>query len=146
MSTRIFYPKTLDRGGPVSYTEPVQPEITVSWHEIQAFLAGNPGPGARRKLTIGEMRHSMGMPRYFLDRAFTFDGARFRQLETLCVQHGLRQDIREVPGPDGKGNIVLNDKDGTYLGRLTTVGLTLTPQRFTESLFTAIVSLYFDHA
>lgn len=87
----------------------------------------------------------MGMPRYFLDRPFMFDEAGLARLNGLTEQYGLRQDVREPPG-NGAGNIVLFDRDGVYLGRLTTTGLTLTPQRFTEALFAAILGLYLDHA
>ncbi len=112
------------------------------WKEIQSFLATDPKPNDYRKLSVGEIRHSMSMPRYFLDHPLRFDSPTMELVRKMVERHRLNLDIREEPDGGPEGNIVINGPEGNYYGRITTKGLTLTPQRFGEEFFRDVMRLY----
>lgn len=122
--------------------DPPEDRYTTLWTEIQDFLASDPKPDQFKTLSHGQIRHSMSMPRYFLDQPLRFDEGAIDRVHHLVRSHRLRLDIREDADGVDQGNFVLFDEGGNYLGRITTKGLTLTPQRFTEGFFRDVLSLY----
>jgi hypothetical protein len=116
--------------------------LSALWVDIQAFLASDPKPNDGKTLSHGNIRHSMSMPRYFFDEPICFDEATLKKIGETADRHELRLDVREESDGKERGNFVIFDREGNYLGRITTKGLTLTPQRFGEALFREIMSLY----
>jgi hypothetical protein len=116
--------------------------LATLWVDIQAFLASDPKPNDGKTLSHGNIRHSMSMPRYFFDKPLRFDEATMKKIDVMSERHRLRLDVREESDGKEQGNFVIFDREGNYLGRITTKGLTLTPQRFGEGLFREIMSLY----
>jgi hypothetical protein len=116
--------------------------LSTLWSDIQAFLASNPQPNDYKILSHGNIRHSMSMPRYFFDQAIRFDGPTMERVNKLAERYRLRLDVREDPDGKEQGNFVMFDEAGNYYGRITTQGLTLTPQRFGEAFIFDILSLY----
>ena len=116
--------------------------ISCLWAEIQAFLGSDPQPNQSKILRQGVIRHSMSPPRYFLDRPLCFSQPVVEKVNAMAEAHQLRIDTREEADGKDQGNFVLFDRAGNYLGRITTKGLTLTPQRFDETFFRAVMDLY----
>ena len=116
--------------------------LAALWADIRAFLASNPQPNDYKVLSHGNIRHSMSMPRYFFDQPIRFDGPTMERVNELAERYRLRLDVREDPDGKEQGNFVIFDEAGNYYGRITTQGLTLTPQRFDQAFFQEILSLY----
>jgi|GEM_PF-2246829 len=120
-----------------------KPDLLSSlWGEVRRFLASEPRPGDCKVLSHGVIRHSMSMPRYFLDQPLCFNETHLDRVRQLAERYELRLDVREEADGKEQGNFVLFDRTGNYLGRITTKGLTLTPQRFDETFFRDVMNLY----
>jgi hypothetical protein len=108
------------------------------WKEIHEFLGSGPPPGKGKRFEIGEIRFSMGMHRYYLEREIRFDEAMRKSIETIAEKYYLRLDERDP------ANLVLFDHDNEYIGRVQDTRLILMPQKMPEALFYDLLQLYVE--
>lgn len=106
------------------------------WKEIHEFLTSNPAPGKGKRFKTGEIRFSMGMHRYYLEREIQFDEAMRKRIDTIAERFKLRLDEREPT------NLVLFDHSNEYIGRVQGTRLILMPQKMQEELFYDLLRLY----
>lgn len=106
------------------------------WEEIQDFLSSNPAPGKGKRFEIGEVRFSMGMHRYYLEREIKFDDEMQRRIDAIAKTYKLRLDEREPT------NLVVFDHHNEYIGRVQDSRLILMPQKIQEQLFYDLIRLY----
>ncbi len=106
------------------------------WKELQEFLNSSPVPGKGKCFEIGEIRFSMGMHRYYLEREVQFDEAMRKRIDEIAKQYKLKLDEREP------ANWVLFDHSNEYIGRVQDTRLILMPQKLPEALFYDLLRLY----
>jgi hypothetical protein len=110
--------------------------LTDLWKEIQEFLGSNPAPGKGKRFETGEIRFTMGMHRYYLEREVRFDETMRKRIDQIVEQYKLRLDEREP------ANWVLFDHSNEYIGRVQDNRLILMPQKLPETLFYDLLRLY----
>jgi len=108
------------------------------WKEIHEFLGANPLPGRGKGFEIGDIRFSMGMHRYYLERGIQFDDAMRKRIDRIAEKYKLRLDERELT------NLVLFDHTNEYIGRVQDTRLILMPQKMQEELFYDLLRLYVE--
>lgn len=106
------------------------------WEEIHIFLNTNPAPGTGKRLEIGEVRYSMGMHRYYLERPVRVDTEFQARFEAIATKYNLRLDERE------RSNWVVFDQNNEYIGRVQDTRLILMPQKMKPELFYDLLHLY----
>jgi hypothetical protein len=106
------------------------------WEEITEFLNMHPAPGTGKRFEIGEIRYSMGMHRYYLERVVRFDQAMQDRVEAIAAKYSLRLDEREP------SNWVVFDHNNEYIGRIQDSRLILMPQKMKPELFYDLLHLY----
>lgn len=112
----------------------------VLWEEVRGFLDANPSPGEGRRFDVGEVRFTMGMHRYYLERSVDFGGGFHEALSALAGRHGLRLDERDA------ANFVVFDRNNEYIGRVQESRLILMPQKMSRPLFDEFLRLYAPEA
>jgi hypothetical protein len=112
--------------------------LTGLWKEIHEFLGSGPAAGKGKRFDTGEIRFSMGMHRYYLDRARPFDEEVQKRISEIAEKYRLRLDEREP------ANLVVFDHENEYIGRVQDTRLILMPQKMTEGLFCDLLRLYIE--
>lgn len=114
----------------------MQMNLTDLWKEIHEFLGSNPASGKSRRFGIGEVRFSMGLHRYYLEKQIQFDEEMRKRIDSIVEKYRLRLDERE------RANLVLFDPNNEYIGRVQDTRLILMPQKISPELFSDLLELY----